>query len=48
MIALGPIGRLGYWMAGHVRFVVIAWVVLAVALGFFAPRAEHALSGAGW
>jgi RND superfamily putative drug exporter len=45
---LGPIGRLGYWMAGHVRFVVIAWVVIAVGLGIFAPRAEHALSGAGW
>ena len=48
MSALGPIGRLGYWMAGHVRVVVIAWVVIAVGLGFFAPRAEHALSGAGW
>jgi len=48
MSALGPIGRLGYWMAGHVRVVVIAWVVTAAGLGFFAPRAEHALSGAGW
>ena len=28
--------------------VVIAWVVIAAGLGFFAPRAEHALSGAGW
>ena len=45
MSALGPIGRLGYWMAGHVRVVVIAWVVIAVGLGIFAPRAEHALSG---
>ena len=48
MSPLGPIGRVGYWMAGHVRVVVIAWVVVAVGLGIFAPRAEHALSGAGW
>ncbi len=27
---------------------MIAWVVIAAGLGFFAPRAEHALSGAGW
>ncbi len=48
MSPLGPIGRLGYWMAGHVRLVVIMWVVIAVGLGAFAPKAEHALSGAGW
>ena len=48
MSSLGPVGRLGYWMAGHVRVVVIAWVVVAAGLGVFAPRAEHALSGAGW
>ncbi|MGL6278502.1 MAG: MMPL family transporter [Gaiella sp.] len=46
--ALGPIGRLGYWTAGHVRLVVVMWAVLAVGLGVFAPKAEHALSGAGW
>jgi RND superfamily putative drug exporter len=45
---LGPIGRLGYWMAGNVRTVVVAWIVIAVGLGVFAPQAEHALSGAGW
>ena len=33
MNALGPIGRLGYWMAGHVRVVVIAWVVIAAGPG---------------
>jgi RND superfamily putative drug exporter len=27
---------------------VVAWAVIAVGLGIFAPRAEHALSGAGW
>jgi putative drug exporter of the RND superfamily len=46
--AVGPIGRLGRWTADHVRLVVVAWAVLAVGLGIFAPRAEHALSGAGW
>jgi RND superfamily putative drug exporter len=48
MTKLGPIGRLGYWTAGNVRIVVVAWVVLAAGLGIFAPRVEHALSGAGW
>jgi RND superfamily putative drug exporter len=48
MSAVGPIGRLGQWTADHVRLVVVAWAVLAVGLGAFAPRAEHALSGAGW
>jgi putative drug exporter of the RND superfamily len=45
---VGPMGRLGRYMATHFRAVAIAWVVLAVALGFFAPRVETALSGAGW
>ena len=37
-----PLGR-------HPRRTVFgAWLVLAVALGFFAPKVEHALSGAGW
>jgi RND superfamily putative drug exporter len=45
---VGPLGRLGAWTASHVRIVVIGWVVIAVGLGVFAPRAEHALSGAGW
>ena len=27
---------------------MIAWVVIAVVFGIFAPRVEHALSGAGW
>ena len=46
--ALGPIGRLGHFAATHRRAVFISWAVLAVALGFFAPRVETALSGAGW
>ena len=46
--AVGPLGRLGRWTAGHVRVVALAWVVLALGLGAAAPRVEHALSGAGW
>jgi len=45
---VGPIGRLGRWAAEHARIVFIAWAVLAVGLGIFAPKVEHALSGAGW
>ena len=47
-LPVGPIGRLGRWTAGHFRIVAAAWVVVAVGLGVFAPRAEQALSGAGW
>ena len=46
--AVGPVGRLGRWTAGHFRAVAIAWVVIAVGFGFFAPKVETALSGAGW
>jgi RND superfamily putative drug exporter len=45
---LGPIGRLGHWTATHFRMVAAAWLVIAIAFGVFAPRVEHALSGAGW
>ena len=48
MTTYGPIGRLGGWTATHFKAVVIAWGVLAVGLGFFAPKVEKALSGAGW
>lgn len=47
-LQVGPIGRLGRWSATHKKIVAIAWLILAVGLGFFAPRAEKALSGAGW
>jgi putative drug exporter of the RND superfamily len=46
--AVGPVGRLGRWTTDHVRGVAIAWAVVAVALGAFAPKVESALSGAGW
>jgi RND superfamily putative drug exporter len=47
-INVGPIGRLGRWTATHFRTVLLAWVLIAAVLGFFAPRVETALSGAGW
>jgi RND superfamily putative drug exporter len=45
---VGPIGRLGAWTARNARKVFVAWALIALALGVLAPRAEHALSGAGW
>ncbi len=47
-VNVGPIGRLGRFTATHFRAVLAAWIVVAVGLGFFAPRVETALSGAGW
>ncbi len=47
-VNVGPIGRIGRFTATHFRAVLAAWVVLALALGFLAPRVETALSGAGW
>ena len=48
MSSSGPIGRLGRYTATHFRVVAVGWVLVAVSLGVFAPRVEHALSGAGW
>ena len=47
-ITVGPIGRLGRYTATHFRVVLVGWLIIAVGLGFFAPRVETALSGAGW
>ncbi|HET9123441.1 MAG TPA: MMPL family transporter [Solirubrobacteraceae bacterium] len=47
-VSVGPIGRLGRWMATHFRVVVAAWVIIAIGLGVFAPKVENALAGAGW
>ena len=44
----GPIGRLGRYTATHFRTVALGWLLVAVVLGFFAPKVETALSGAGW
>ncbi|HEU5253578.1 MAG TPA: MMPL family transporter [Solirubrobacterales bacterium] len=46
--SLGPIGRLGRLAATHRGAVFAVWALLAVGLGFLAPRVETALSGAGW
>ncbi|HEX6587132.1 MAG TPA: MMPL family transporter [Solirubrobacterales bacterium] len=48
MTDVGPIGRLGRYTATHARTVFIGWAVIALGLGFLAPKAEKALSGAGW
>jgi putative drug exporter of the RND superfamily len=48
MSRVGPLGRLGAWMARHFRLVAAVWIVIAVGFGALAPRVEHALSGAGW
>jgi RND superfamily putative drug exporter len=45
--AVGPVGRLGRSTVDHGRVVAIAWVIVAIGLGFFAPKVESALSGAG-
>ena len=47
-VRVGPIGRLGRYTATHFRTVMVGWLVVALVLGFFAPRVEQALSGAGW
>ncbi|MGK2956770.1 MAG: MMPL family transporter [Solirubrobacterales bacterium] len=46
--AYGPVGRLGRYTATHFRVVLVSWLAIVLVLGFFAPRVEHALSGAGW
>jgi RND superfamily putative drug exporter len=45
---VGPIGRIGRYTATHFRVVLIGWLVVALGLGFFAPKVKTALSGAGW
>ncbi len=45
---VGPLGRLGRKAANNAGTVFAIWALLAVGLGFFAPKVEHALSGAGW
>ena len=44
---VGPIGRLGRYTATHFRAVLVGWLLVALVLGFFAPRVENALSGRG-
>ncbi len=44
----GPLGRLGIWVTNHRRLVTVAWILIVVGLGVFAPAVEKNLSGAGW
>jgi putative drug exporter of the RND superfamily len=44
----GPLARIGGLAHANRRAVIATWAVLVVALGVFAPRLEHALSGAMW
>ncbi|RYP89066.1 MMPL family transporter [Nocardioides guangzhouensis] len=44
----GPLGRLGLLVTRHARTTTIVWLLVIAGLGAFAPRVEHALSGAGW
>jgi RND superfamily putative drug exporter len=46
--SLGPIGKLGRLAAENRKAVFVIWAVVALGLGFLAPRVETALSGAGW
>src|SRR5436305_14075052 len=48
MTHIGVLGHLGRYTATHFRVVLIAWMLVAVVLGLFGTRVEHALSGAGW
>jgi putative drug exporter of the RND superfamily len=47
-VDVGPIGRLGRFTATHFPMILAGWIVLALGLGFFAPRVESSLAGAGW
>lgn len=40
--------RLGTWTATHLKAVLISWAAVIVAFGFFAPKVQSALAGAGW
>jgi RND superfamily putative drug exporter len=42
------LARIGTWTATHFRRVLVVWALILVVFGFFAPRVEGALAGAGW
>lgn len=44
----GLLAQLGAWAGSHLRFVLLAWLVVLAGFGAFAPQVESALSGAGW
>ncbi len=43
-----PLGRMGMAAHSHRLTVILAWAIFAIGLGVFAPKLEHALSGAMW
>jgi RND superfamily putative drug exporter len=43
-----PFARLGAWAATHFRRVLVVWLLVIAAFGFFAVHVESALAGAGW
>lgn len=43
-----PLARLGGWAHHHRATVIVLWAIFAIGLGAFAPKLEHALSGAMW
>jgi putative drug exporter of the RND superfamily len=44
----GWMARLGTWTATHIKTVLLAWAAVVIGFGFFAPRVQSALAGAGW
>ena len=44
----GAFARLGRWTATHLRVVLLAWLLILLIFGAFAPSVETALAGAGW
>ncbi|MGE3982874.1 MAG: MMPL family transporter [Dehalococcoidia bacterium] len=44
----GTLGQVGRFAHTHRRLMIVSWLVVAISLGVFAPRLEHALSGAMW
>jgi RND superfamily putative drug exporter len=45
---IGILGRLGLAVVRHARLTTVVWLLVIIGLGFFAPRVEANLSGAGW
>ena len=42
------LARLGAWSAGHLRSVLVLWLLVVGVFGAFAPQVMSALAGAGW
>ncbi len=45
---IGILGRLGLAVVRHARLTTVVWLLVIVGMGFFAPKVEANLSGAGW